>query len=345
MYEKYIVKYDEAVKQSFNNIKEIHSGKLKFVDTGFNVLNSIFFNGLQTNRIMIVAALSSVGKTTYVGQLRDNILSLNSNIKWLSFNFEMIASDIIDNSIVSEMSVDLKTLYGVNKKFTEKEIVDLEKKFTNKTQNKNLDFIDVPIDYNLIAEIIYEYWKKECLPKNLTLMYDIDHALITLGVNNDSETTKVENLMKALNIVKKRIASKGGHCIGIVLSQVKRDLESKERISDKIQHYPKKSDLTYSQALEHYSDIIIILHNPSKLSLLNYGIHNYPIYIKYKENVYPIVYAHIVKARRVDPDKVIVLLPLLSLFKFKEIPADIFTETLTNKFKNVANQSIIEIKK
>lgn len=343
MYEKYIVKYDDAVKQSFNNIKDIHSGQLQFIDTGFSVLNSIFFNGLQTNRIMIVAALSSVGKTTYVGQLRDNILSLNNKVKWLSFNFEMIATDIIDNTIVSEMNIDLKTLYGVNKKFSVEEISDLEKKFTNKTKHKNLDFIDVPIDYNLIAEIIYEYWKKECLPKKLVLIYDIDHALITLGVNNDSETTKVENLMKALNIVKKRIAAQGGHCIGIVLSQVKRDLESKERISDKIQHYPKKSDLTYSQALEHYSDVIIILNNPSKLSLLTYGIHNYPIFIKHKNDIYPLVYGHIVKARRVDPDKVIVLLPLLSMFKFKEIPSNVFTDALTNKSKNVANQSVIEI--
>lgn len=343
-YEKYIINYDNAIEQSFKNIEDLNSGKVKFLDTGFKVLNSTFFNGLQTNRIMVVAALSSVGKTTYVGQLRDNILNLNQNVIALSFNFEMIASDIIDNSIVTEMDISLKDLYGVDKKLTSKEINELKVKFKNKTKHKNLCFVDVPINYKLIGEIIYSYWVKNCKDKNIILVYDIDHALIALGLDHDTETSKLENLMKILNTVKKRIASEGGHCIGIVLSQVKRDLESKERISDKIQHYPKKSDLTYSQALEHYADVIMILNNPSKLSLQSYGIHNYPIFAQYKKEVLPIVYIHIVKARRVEPDKILILLPELSRFRFNEVTSDVFINSLQQIVKNKANQSVINIK-
>lgn len=334
-YEKYIVSYEEACRRSLAYITDLKDGKIKFIDTGFKVLNNVFFNGLQTNRIMVVAALSSVGKTTYVSQLRDNIINLNSNVEWLSFNFEMIASDIIDNSIVNELGIDLKTLYSVTEKMTDTKLSFIKDKFFNKTKDKPLTFVDMPIDYVIIANIIYEYWKTKCKPYNKTLFYDIDHALIVSGLENDSETSKLENLMKLLNKIKKQIANEGGHCVGIILSQIKRDLEDKARVADKVQHYPRKSDLAYSQALEHYADVIIALHNPSKLNLYAYGVNNFPIYV-YENNatLKPIVYSHILKARRVAPDKVLVLIPDFEHFKFIEVPGNKFTNALSNIQKN-----------
>lgn len=338
---KYLVSYDNACNQSLKNIQDLRSGKVKFINSGFNVLNGTFFNGLQTNRIMVIAALSSVGKTTYVSQLRKNILALNDNIKWLSFNFEMIASDIIDNEIVSELNVDLKTLYSVNEKITDTILTDINNKVFSK--KKPIDFVDIPLDYKMIGKIIYEYWKEYCKPSNTILMYDIDHALIVNGMENDTETKKVENLMKILNVVKKRIASEGGHFIGIILSQIKRDLEDKSRISDRIQHYPRKSDMAYSQALEHYADVIMVLHAPNKLNLTSYGSSNYPIYVYENNKLRPIIYLHILKARRVQPDKVLILIPELEHFKFRELPSEIFSNALKNIQKNSAGSTVITI--
>lgn len=344
-YEKYIVSYEEACTRSLKYITDLKDGKIKFVDTGFKVLNTVFFNGLQTNRIMVVAALSSVGKTTYVGQLRDNIINLNPKIKWLSFNFEMIASDIIDNSIVSETGIDLKSLYSVTEKLTDKRLDDIKKNFFEKTKNKPLTFVDMPINYVEIGTIIYDYWKKECKESGATLFYDIDHALITLGLDTDSETAKLENLMKILNKVKKQIANEGGHCVGIVLSQIKRDLEDKVRIADKVQHYPRKSDLAYSQSLEHYADIIIALHNPSKLNLYAYGVNNFPIYAYENEKTLkPILYAHVLKARRVAPDKVLVYLPDFEHFRFIEVESSLFVNAISNIQKNKSGVSTITLK-
>jgi len=341
-YNQYIVSYEDACNKSLNNIKDLKDGKIKFVDTGFKVLNNVFFNGLQTNRIMIVAALSSVGKTTYVSQLRDNIIKLNSNVKWLSFNFEMIASDIIDNSIVSELNIDLRTLYSVTEKLSDNNLKQIEKSFFEKNKNKPISFVDMPIDYVQIYDIIYEYWKNECKPTNSVLFYDIDHALIVNGRENDTETRKVENLMKVLNKLKKQIANENGHCVGIVLSQIKRDLEDKIRVSDKVQQYPRKSDLAYSQALEHYADIIIALHNPSKLNLLSYGINNFPIYVyENNKNLKPLIYIHILKARRVEPDRTLVLIPDLEHFKFIEVSRENFLNALTNIQKNKSGSNTI----
>lgn len=338
---KYLISYQDACNQSIRNIEDLRDGKIKFINSGFDILNNVFFNGLQTNRITIIAALSSVGKTTYVSQLRKNILQLNDNIEWLSFNFEMIASDIIDNEIVAELNVDLRTLYSVDNKIDNTLLDNINTNVVKK--NKPINFVDIPLDYKMIGEIVYEYWREVCKKDNKILIYDIDHALIVNGLETDSETKKVENLMKILNQVKKKIASEGGYFLGFILSQIKRDLEDKSRIADRIQHYPRKSDLAYSQALEHYADVILALHNPSKLNLLSYGSNNYPIYVYQNEKLIPLVYLHVLKARRVAPDKVLILIPELEHFKFNELPSDIFTNALKNIKKNSANCSVITL--
>ena len=198
---KYLISYQDACNQSIRNIEDLRDGKIKFINSGFDILNNVFFNGLQTNRITIIAALSSVGKTTYVSQLRKNILQLNDNIEWLSFNFEMIASDIIDNEIVAELNVDLRTLYSVDNKIDNTLPDNINTNVVKK--NKPINFVDIPLDYKMIGEIVYEYWREVCKKDNKILIYDIDHALIVNGLETDSETKKVENLMKILNQVKK----------------------------------------------------------------------------------------------------------------------------------------------
>lgn len=339
---KLLISYEEAFNKSIENINALKKGEKKFIKTGFEILDNVFFKGLETNRIVIIAALSSVGKTTYTMQLRDNILRLNKDIEWLSFNFEMIASDIIDSTITSELDITLRELYSVDKEISDDTINKIKVHFQN--NKKPISFIDIPIDYISIADIIYSYWKEKCQKLNKTLIYDIDHALIVSGMENDTETRKVENLMKALNIVKKRIANEGGNFIGFILSQIKRDLEDKSRIADKMQHYPRKSDLTYSQALEHYADIILTLHNPSKLNLLSYGNKNYPVYFLRDGKLIPIVYLHLLKARRVSPDKVMILIPDLEHFRFIEMSSKDFTEALSDLQRNNNGFSIIPLK-
>ena len=337
-----VISYESAYKKSIQNIEDVRSGKKRFIKTGFDILDNIFFKGLETNKIMIIGALSSVGKTTYTLQLRDNILRLNDNVEWLSFNFEMIASDVIDSTITSELNITLRELYSVDEKISDNKLKSIEDHF--KKNKKPITFIDVPIDYLLIAAIVYEYWKEECQPTNKTLIYDIDHALIVAGLENETETRKVENLMKALNVVKKKIANEGGNFIGIILSQLKRDMEDKSRIADKMQHYPRKSDLTYSQALEHYADIILVLHNPSKINLLSYGNKNYPVYFLKNEKLIPIVYLHLLKARRVSPDKVMILIPDLEHFKFIEMSSKDFSDALKDLQRNKNGFSVIPLK-
>ena len=336
-----IVSYKEACQRSLKNINDLKDGNKKFIKTGFEILDNIFFKGLETNKLIIIAALSSVGKTTYTLQLRDNILKFNDNIKWLSFNFEMIASDVIDGTITNELNLSLRDLYSVDDKITDDTLNKINKLFETE---KPIAFVDIPINYKKIAVIIYNYWLENCKKTNTTLIYDIDHALIVSGLEGDSETTKVENLMKSLNVVKKKIAGEGGNFLGIILSQIKRDLEDKMRIADKLQHYPRKSDLAYSQSLEHYADIILTLHNPSKLNLLAYGPNQYPVYFNKDNKLIPIVYLHLLKARRVEPDKVMILIPELQYFRFKELSSQNFVESLKHSQRNSNGFNVIPLK-
>ena len=74
-------------------------------------------------------------------------------------------------------------------------------------------------------------------------------------------------------------------------TQLNRNIESPDRISNPVMHYPKRSDVFASDSIFHASDYMMVIHRPEVLHIEdgNYG----PSHLPTKD----LVYLHILKNR------------------------------------------------
>lgn len=307
-------KHSEVIKISSDYVTKRIKGEIKGYKTGYSKIDEIVAgDGLEGNVIITIAGLSSTGKSTFGARLLYNLVNLNPNCLGLFFNYEMVSRKIIEREIAFTSGITLKELYNTNNPQSTtvetKEEKEIQKRKIERLLNNLKTYYDSIKDYNIlyveepsygrnIADTLFNLWTTDCKEKNTTLVYLIDHAGIVDGETaKELERMKLINLMNHLNNLKKRIAEAGGTSIGIVLSQMNRNIESDERRMNPSLHFPQQSDLAESSSLAHYSDIIIFAHNPSKLKLFNYGIAKFPTKVNFNKVTYPIIYLHIVKNR------------------------------------------------
>lgn len=55
-------------------------------------------------------------------------------------------------------------------------------------------------------------------------------------------------------------------CIFIILSQLNRDIEGKDRVLNSALHYPTKSDVNGSDVVYQTSDYLMIVHKPARVN-------------------------------------------------------------------------------
>jgi len=61
----------------------------------------------------------------------------------------------------------------------------------------------------------------------------------------------------------------------IFLLQLNDNIEDPLRIRDPHQHYPKKGDIFGSKAVYQTGDVVIVLHAPESLGIVEYGVNKY----------------------------------------------------------------------
>lgn len=237
--------------------------------------------------------------------------------------------------------MSLKDLYSVDEKLTQAQFDALEE-YYNTLAQRDIDFIDVPESPDVVMDSLIYYWEKECKPHGKTMVYEIDHALLVKGRDGQGEKERVDALMYLMVDAKKYIQSKGGHSIGIVLSQMNREIRSVARIQNAEMHRPDTSCLFGASSIEQCSDYILFSHIPAKLGIQSYTVNNLPT--RYKDTdgeIKQLPYFELVKQRSGKSDLTIPLHNKLDTFDFEEMSADIF-KPLHDAFQS--DQSIPEIK-
>jgi replicative DNA helicase len=94
----------------------------------------------------------------------------------------------------------------------------------------------------------------------------LDHILLTKGKSGESERETISKLQNMFMEVKKY-----NRTTIIQLSQLNRDIESIERISNSSLHYPLAKDLFASDVIYQTSDYVFIIHRPETLGIEHYG--------------------------------------------------------------------------
>jgi len=200
--------------------------------------------------------------------MKRDFVTLNPNEKFdiLSFEFEMLIEDQLTRSLSSALGKTVKEIYSA-----EKPLGDAEMELV-KTKLKS--FGDAPIYYvdnagtvPQIVSTILTFAHTNISPyADKGLVVTIDHLLLTKGKEGEREKEIVDNLMQALISLKKYFASIGLRCIFVVLSQLNRDIESSERTSNKLLHYPTKNDIFAASSVYYCSDYVMITHRPAAIS-------------------------------------------------------------------------------
>lgn len=317
---------ETVVDENAKYIDDRRHGRITSLKTKYSRLNRFIMGGLETNTIIGISAMSGAGKSTLAKEIRDSIWELNPTMDFNQylFNFEMVALAQISRSLVTSTGKSMHDLYSVDRPMNDSEFDALNDYYKELKRRKGVFFIETPATAEVIKDSLLEYYVKECRPTGKTMVYEIDHALLTKGEQGDDEKKKIDKLMLALVEVKKKISNIGGSSVGIVLSQMNRNIQSIERIKNKEMHRPQTSDLFGASSIEQCCDYIVFAHMPGKLHLQSYTEKELPTKMEYNGKVVNIPYFELVKNRTGESGLTIPLLNKLDRFSFDEMDKDVF---------------------
>ena len=331
----------EVVAQNKEYTRQRKDGEIKSMATKYPKLNSCLMGGIEMDTITCISALSGAGKSTLSKTFRDSFVEKNPDTKFKQyiFNFEMIAHQQIARSIVADAKIGLQELYSTQEPLSDEKFESLDE-YYDKLSERDIDFIEVGADPRTIVDSIIYYWKTECKEQGLTMIYEIDHVKLVKGREGQRERDVIDELMSLLVDAKKYIASEGGHSIGIILSQMNREIRSTDRIRNAELHRPDTSCLFGASSIEFACDYILFTHIPAKLGIQSYTVLGLPVKYKLDGEVYMMPYFELVKQRSGESDLTIPMYNDLRFFDFNEMDSETFKGILED-FTN--NNGIPEI--
>ena len=302
--EKTLMTFEEAVNVTKEYNEKRRTGEIVCLKTGHPQLDENI-GGFELNTISCIAARPSIGKSTYLMMIREGIIKTNPNVKivWLSFNLEMTTVNTINRMVCRRANISLKELTSKTTPISEERLKEINDDYLDAMKNTPIYFVSMPLSYDSLISQIYSFWKEYCeKDEDIIFIYDIDHIGIVNAIGNEQEDKKIINLLKELNVVKKKIEAKKRYSVGFILSQISNDLESKERLASPQLQYPLLKDLYYGAGLQQYCDYIIAIHCPNKLHMKTYGSKFFPVmYVEYDDNnnlvTKSLIYSHILKQR------------------------------------------------
>ena len=292
-----VLKYkhiSEATKDIVKYIKSRKDGEEQSLKTRWSKLNNFCMGGLDWNTIVTIGGMSGSGKSSIANELETSLFESNTEQDFavLSFNFEMIAMKQVGRKISSKLKMTVGDLYSSKESLKDNDFELVETAAKEISSEYDINYVDVPGTVEQIYKTILnfaEYKMKENPDIGIVVM--LDHTLLTKGRQRDSEREILAHLYKMFMAVKKEIK-----CMIIVLSQLNRNLESSDRLSNPLLHYPMKKDIFGSDAVFHGSDYVLITHKPFMLNLQTYGPNNLPI-MNPMNSQQAMIYWHLIKNR------------------------------------------------
>lgn len=209
------------------------------IDTGWENLNDII-DGLQYEKLVIIGARPSVGKTAFAIQMAANIA--RQNISVCFFSLEMRAKVLFTRMVSQDCAIPISFIQHGIVTQTQSSLQRLNNSMT-KIFNYPMRIYDdgIKSEKELLSRIRVE------AKQNNTKVFFVDH--LGLVRHSDRSMKRVEQLDEITDMLA-RTAKELGVTI-VCLSQLRRDAEGKE---------PNLADLRDSGAIEQNADICMFLH-------------------------------------------------------------------------------------
>lgn len=209
--------------------------KITGIPTGFTGLDNILL-GLKSNKLYIIAARPSLGKSALMGNIVENAV-LNENKKVLVVGLEMTANEYIMRMVMSQTHTTPDNFYYQDK---DKELTE----FLNKLKNTNLYFCDNPSLNVLNIKFLATQLKQQ---KGLDVIA-LDYTQLVEGLENQqNRNAEISFISRQLKLMSREL-----DVVVIALSQLNREKQDGQ--------VPQLRHLRDSGALEQDADIVIFLH-------------------------------------------------------------------------------------
>lgn len=214
-----------------------NQGKLPGVPTGFSTVDS-FLTGLNDSDLVILAANTGVGKTSFALNIVSNAAKMSGKAV-VVFSLEMSNEQLALRLISGEALIDSKHLR--NGMLSEEEWVAIAHA-SETLANTKIYLADA-------TGITVSEMKAKCRRLNEKIgLVVVDYLqLVQSGIKTDSRANEVAAISRALKIMAKDL-----NVPILCLSQLSRN-------SDKQERRPRLSDLRESGAIEQDADVVMIL--------------------------------------------------------------------------------------
>ena len=302
----------QAGKEAYDYMVARHEGTIRSLKTGWEKFDKETLDGLEWHTIMMVCGMSGSGKIALLNQLETNLYDMNPKEEFISVsnNFEMLARTLMIRKMSTFKQMSMKQLLSAETDFklTAKDLAEIQGELKAMSRY-NIFYIDQPKTIAELKYIVQQFWLTHKKP----MVISLDHTLLIKRSSSDLNTTDMlYNLGEALNEMKKLYP-----VIFIIASQLNRDIEDVDRMKrPSALQFPKKSDISYADAIYQFSDIVLINHRPSQLNITHYGPERWEV----TEND---IFWHILKNRQGSTP----ILKMIADFKHMRIVEDLYFET------------------
>lgn len=262
----------QVTKRSLQRIKANKDGEELFFKTRFDKVNKALLGGFRFGNYAILAGASGHGKSYLLAEFVEDFLDPELNpteedVKILCFGFDMPAESEITRSLAAQVNTSYGTVMSAETPLSDEQFEIIEQIAEEKYANRQVYYVDKPGTKEDIKHTVYAF--RDRFP-DARLIVTLDHSLL---VEYGAEKTEIE-LVSKVSKTMKALRQELGILI-VMLSQLNDKIEDPRR-RDPSLHYPTKTDIHGSKAVYQDADIVMVLHQPQKLGIENYGRKQYP---------------------------------------------------------------------
>lgn len=270
----------EATKEAVDTLR----GDLPtfYLKTGIEKLDKTLFGGVEEGSLVTIGGISGSGKSALANLIETNIAENYKKVVVLNFSFEMKGKAQVLRKLSSKLLTPVQRLRDMiqvtydpaqdkpengcadNSSKSQLDLAGEKDAAMAEIARESVYYVEEAISVREICDIV-ESFQKKCIEEGKWLVVFLDHALLINGKSAD-ERTNVADLEKALIKLKKR-----GKTTIFQLMQLNRNIESSERRTNRLMHYPSRSDLSTADAVYQASDMVWIIHRPELLNIKSYG--------------------------------------------------------------------------
>ena len=256
-----------AVRQSIAIVDGARKGERELLLTKWPRLNRNLLGGLQPGKMYVIGGRPGSGKSAVSNQMIFDILDLASlekkEVVVFYWSFEMPGYQQILRSASKDTGKQMADFYSVDRVLDDIAF-DQFMRSVHKFVKYPVYFQNRPRTVKFMIEACEKFAKAypDVLIVNL-----IDHSRLVLDHETEKEMEKLNKLSKACMYMQSTIGVQSSpKVINILLSQLNRNIEDKERAKD--QYQPLLTDLFGGDSIGQDAHVVMMIQRPNDL----YGI-------------------------------------------------------------------------